>query len=181
MDNKNNTLFSLRKTTDKPIREMGMYELALNNCYIKDRQAYYRDFEGEHDAHVLIREIAEKLGITLYAGDNDILDFTLFDWLERLHCAVGRGRRHAGSAPLPRTRISVSEKIVTVRRNRRAAKDRVEVLTPVMGWIAQHKETIKSLERLLGEMRKIENKHVGRFYIPRTDALDGIRETENNK
>lgn len=82
MDNKNNTLFSLRKTTDKPIREMGMYELALNNCYIKDRQAYYRDFEGEHDAHVLIREIAEKLGITLYAGDNDILDFTLFDWLE---------------------------------------------------------------------------------------------------
>ncbi len=38
------------------------------------------------------------------------------------------------------------------------------------------KETIKSLERLLGEMRKIESRHAGRFYTPRTDVWDGLRE-----
>lgn len=37
-----------RLTTDKPVSEMGMYELALNSCYVaKDGTARYRDFEME--------------------------------------------------------------------------------------------------------------------------------------
>lgn len=83
--------------------------------------------------------------------------------------------------PSPDEMVTVGERIVNIRQERRAAKDRSEVLGPVVDWIEANRAVVKSLERLLGEMRKIENKHVGRFYIPRTDALDGIRETENNE
>lgn len=77
--------------------------------------------------------------------------------------------------PSPDELVAVGERIVAIRQERRAAKDRAEVLTPVVEWIAQHKETVKSLERLLGELRKVENRHASRFYTPRTDAWDGLR------
>ncbi len=78
--------------------------------------------------------------------------------------------------PSPAELVDIGERIVTIRQTRRAAKDRAEILSPVVEWIAQHKETVKSLERLLGELRKIENRHASRFYTPRTDAWDGLRE-----
>ncbi len=78
--------------------------------------------------------------------------------------------------PSPDELVTVGERIVTIRQERRAAKDCAEVLTPVVEWIAQHKETVKSMERLLGEMRKVESRHASRFYTPRTDVWDGLRE-----
>lgn len=60
-----------------------------------------------------------------------------------------------------------------VRKRRRAAKDARERLSAVDEWAARNQEAIKSLERLLGELRKIERKQNNRIYVPRTDILEG--------
>lgn len=49
-----------RITTDKPVSEMGMVELAYNSCYVENRRARYRDYELDIDA----RELARKLMVT---------------------------------------------------------------------------------------------------------------------
>lgn len=66
----------MRLTTDKPTKEMGMYELAHNSCYIdKDGNARYRDFDIDVDARVLARELLKK-----YAdGDDAFTDDYNFD------------------------------------------------------------------------------------------------------
>ena len=46
-----------RLTSNKKVSEMGMYELAHNSCYAKNRKARYRDFDDDFDA----RELAIKL------------------------------------------------------------------------------------------------------------------------
>lgn len=46
-----------RLTTNKPVSEMNVIELAHNSCYGKDGNARYRDFETDIDA----RELAIKL------------------------------------------------------------------------------------------------------------------------
>lgn len=55
-----------RLTTNKNVSEMGMFELAHNSCYIKDRKARYRDYETDTDA----RELARKL-LKIYADGDD--------------------------------------------------------------------------------------------------------------
>ena len=44
---------------NKPVSEMSMSELAYNDCYIKDRQAMYRDYDTDMSARDLIRAIYE--------------------------------------------------------------------------------------------------------------------------
>ena len=44
-----------RLTSDKPVSEMGMVELAHNSCYIRDGKARYRDYDLDEDARVLAR------------------------------------------------------------------------------------------------------------------------------
>lgn len=78
--------------------------------------------------------------------------------------------------PSPNELVIVGERIMNIRQARRAAKDRVEVIGPVVDWIEANRTAVKSLERLLGEMRKIESRHASRFYTPRTDAWNGLRE-----
>ena len=50
-----------RLTSNKPVEEMGLYELAHNCCYAKDGLARYRDFEMDMDA----RDFARNLSVTL--------------------------------------------------------------------------------------------------------------------
>lgn len=57
------------------------------------------------------------------------------------------------------------------RQRRRRAKDRLAVLQPLKNWLAENEKTIKTLERLLGEMRKLEKSLVGRSYHPKTDIV----------
>lgn len=66
----------MRLTTDKPTKEMGMYELAHNSCYIdKDGNTRYRDFNTDVDARMLARELLKK-----YAdGDDAFTDDDNFD------------------------------------------------------------------------------------------------------
>lgn len=41
----------------KPVSEMDMCELPYNDCYVKDRQAMYRDYDTDMSARDLIRAI----------------------------------------------------------------------------------------------------------------------------
>lgn len=54
-----------------------------------------------------------------------------------------------------------------VREDRREAKDQVAVLTPVMEYYRSNTTAIKTLERMLGEVRKAEKSLENRIYIPR--------------
>lgn len=58
-----------RLTTNKPVEEMGMLELAHNCCYVKDRNARYRDFEMDMDARELTRRLLKD-----HAQDDDAFE-----------------------------------------------------------------------------------------------------------
>jgi len=62
----------------------------------------------------------------------------------------------------------------TVRKDRRTAKDTVELSRPVSNWVSDNRAIVKSLERLLGEVRKVEAYQEKRLYIPKTDILDEV-------
>lgn len=59
-----------------------------------------------------------------------------------------------------------------VRRKRREAKDAYALANLVDHWAAENKEAVKSLERLLGELRHMEEQQNARSYFPRTDILE---------
>lgn len=46
-----------RLTSDKPVAEMGMSELAHNSCYAADGEARYRDYDLDIDARSLARKL----------------------------------------------------------------------------------------------------------------------------
>ena len=58
-----------------------------------------------------------------------------------------------------------------VRRQRRQVKDKLTVLQPIIGWLEENAKTIKTMERLLGEMRRLEKSLVGRSYHPKTEVI----------
>lgn len=70
-----------RLTTDKPVSEMGMLELAHNSCYVgEDGSARYRDFDTDIDA----RELARKLMVDFNIWIPDMIEMTndeKFDWV----------------------------------------------------------------------------------------------------
>lgn len=75
-----------RLTTNKPVEEMGMYELAHNGCYMKDGYAWYRDFDTDIDARELARDL--MINQNLWEIDSDemlsdeIFDETMMDNLQ---------------------------------------------------------------------------------------------------
>jgi len=66
------------------VKEMGMYDLAHNQFFVKDREAWYRDFEREISCRDLVREICKKHDIDLDGGEsnNDEFEDVLFDWMQ---------------------------------------------------------------------------------------------------
>lgn len=70
-----------RLTTDKPVSEMEMLELAHNSCYVgEDGSARYRDFDTDIDA----RELARKLMVDFNIWIPDMIEMTNdeeFDWV----------------------------------------------------------------------------------------------------
>ncbi len=71
-----------------------------------------------------------------------------------------------------RARLAV--KLREVRRKRRRAKNTLAWTTPVAAWAKENHGTVKSLERLLGELRKVERQSEGRVYAPRTHVLEEL-------
>lgn len=54
-----------------------------------------------------------------------------------------------------------------VRKRRRIAKDIMSETAPVLTWAEDNRSVIKSLERLLGEVRRAERAAENRIYTPR--------------
>ena len=73
-------------------------------------------------------------------------------------------------------RARLATKLQNIRRERRAAKDLISVTEDIVEWINTNSSVIKSLERLLGGVRKAENKLGNRMYFNRTAVID----TEEN-
>lgn len=59
-----------------------------------------------------------------------------------------------------------------VRKRRRVSKEAVERLTPIVDWSKENQDTIKSLERLLGTLRRTERHQEKRMYTRRTNILE---------
>ena len=64
----------------------------------------------------------------------------------------------------------IAKDLAEIRRKRRTAKDHYELLQPLVSWAAQYQNAIHALERVLGDMRKIEEKQKNRIYRKRTDG-----------
>lgn len=67
--------------------------------------------------------------------------------------------------------LRVGRTLSLVRRRRRRAKDARSILHPVTEWTAKNESVQKSLERLLGDMRKAERGTENRHYTDRTDIM----------
>lgn len=66
----------------------------------------------------------------------------------------------------------LAKKLKVVRQERRAAKDIINQVLPITTWIEDNRTVIKSLERLLGEVRKEENYIKNRVYNTKTSILE---------
>lgn len=54
-----------------------------------------------------------------------------------------------------------------IRQRRRAAKDIIDTLTPLISWIDSQTNSVNQLKQCLGSMRKAESKMEGRVYYKR--------------
>lgn len=61
----------------------------------------------------------------------------------------------------------IAKELAELRQKRRTAKDRIELVTPIVNWASQSKSSIEGLQRVLGEMRKIDEKQANRMYFYR--------------
>lgn len=68
----------------------------------------------------------------------------------------------------PAQLLALAEELAETRRKRRTAKDTQAETFPVVTWLESHRETVKSLEKLLGDVRKAERIAENRIYTPRT-------------
>lgn len=66
---------------------------------------------------------------------------------------------------------ALSRKLAEVRQARRQHKDNAAQLTPVVEWTRGNDAAVRSLQRLLGDLRKVERSTQNRFYTPRTNVL----------
>jgi len=63
--------------------------------------------------------------------------------------------------------LRLAEDLVQARRLRRRAKDVMSETAPVLAWLDENRPMVKSLERLLGEVRRAEKNTENRIYTPR--------------
>lgn len=71
-----------RLTTNKPVKEMGMVELAYNSCFAKDGEAYYRDFSEEISARDLARKLYKIYTSETLSDDDDTFDEEMIEELQ---------------------------------------------------------------------------------------------------
>lgn len=74
----------------------------------------------------------------------------------------------------------ISRELKKARQERRKAKDAIIELQPILKWAEENARTLKSLEQLLGAVRKAEKATENRFYTDRTDAVERtVKHNEN--
>ncbi len=64
-------------------------------------------------------------------------------------------------------RARAATELRKIRQRRRAAKDIIDTLTPLINWMSCQNAAIELLKKYLGEMRKAESKMEGRVYYKR--------------
>ena len=69
----------------------------------------------------------------------------------------------------------LGKRLKEVRQQRRAAKDIQEQARLVCEWADSNRQILKSLEQLLGSVRKAEKNVEGRIYTPRTKVVQEAR------
>lgn len=76
-----------------------------------------------------------------------------------------------------RERSKIATKLVANRQTRRNYKDAVEELEPIVEFFddPQNHATINRMSELLGQVRKIENYHQKRFYVPKVISSQNIK------
>jgi len=62
----------MRRLTFDDVNRMGMYDLAHNMCFVKNSEAWYRDFENEMSIRDLVRVLAHGQGIELPQDDESL-------------------------------------------------------------------------------------------------------------
>ena len=63
----------------------------------------------------------------------------------------------------------LSKQLKGIRKKRREAKTTISECQPVIDWLDENRAVVKSLERLLGDVRKVEKYNEGpKLYTPRT-------------
>lgn len=72
----------------------------------------------------------------------------------------------------------LAERLKEVRKKRRAAKDMIAQTAPIIEWIEHNKSVIKTLEQVLGRVRKEEKNADGRIYTPKTNIADMSKESK---
>lgn len=75
-----------------------------------------------------------------------------------------------------RSRVAVG--LAENRKSRRDFKDTVEELEPIVNFFEdpQNQNFIKRLRQLLGQVRKVEEKHQNRFYTPRELSFEQLND-----
>ncbi len=75
-----------------------------------------------------------------------------------------------------RERGKIATKLVANRKNRRKYKDAVEELEPIIDFIddAQNRNVLNKMTQLLGQVRKVENYHKTRIYVPKMLDIEPI-------
>lgn len=71
----------MKLTSNKPVKEMSMWELAHNCCYQKEGIARYRDFKTDIDARELTRRLMKKHARYELSQNADIFDDEILDML----------------------------------------------------------------------------------------------------
>ena len=68
----------------------------------------------------------------------------------------------------------LARKLAEVRQSRRMAKDIYNTVSLIVQWAEENKNVVKSLERLLGDVRKSEKFMQNRTYTPKTGVLKEV-------
>lgn len=63
----------------------------------------------------------------------------------------------------------LGRELIDIRKRRRLAKDTIEFLYPMVHWRDQQQGPLGKLSNVLGEMRKIDEKHKNAVYYYRAD------------
>ena len=71
-------------------------------------------------------------------------------------------------------RNKIATQIATSRKDRRYYKDQIEEVQALLEWMEGNKKALNELKQVLGKMRKTEEWHEDRAYVPRVLPADAF-------
>ncbi len=74
----------------------------------------------------------------------------------------------------------LAKALKSIRNERREAKNTKQQLEPLIGWVEGNQAVLRELERLLGELRKVEKNIKNAHYYPRTEVVNEILKDKEN-